>query len=156
MNQVVQNFNTVRTRLSSSQRNKCDFSDYEKLVNEMQTRTFGIVEAYFSCTESNCTSTVMAAYNKFAEYRSKVFNVYTKCSFTTYSPECAQILIQARPPVYASAENILVALLACSKLKAEPLNGNRMNGFPIDIGWTGVRECNCVKIVSFFLFQIFN
>lgn len=102
----------------------------------------------------------MAAYGKFAEYRSKVFNVYTKCSFTTFSPECAQILIQARPPVYASAENILVDLLACSKLKADAPKGNGRTrfdfiGFLIGIGSTGGRECNCVKIVSF-LHQILN
>ncbi|XP_037025961.1 uncharacterized protein LOC119067219 isoform X2 [Bradysia coprophila] len=155
VNQVNQNFNTVRINLSVPNKNKkCDFSKYHIHVNEMHARTLAVVDAYFSCTENNCTSTIMTAYSKFAEYRSKVFNVYTKCSFTTYTPDCAQILIQARPPVYASAENVLVGLLACSQLKADALliEGSDHTQYKFsasdlfDIVWTGARDCNCIKI----------
>lgn len=149
MQQVHQNFDTVYTRLFLQNiPRKCDFSDYEKLVKEMKIKSLAIVDAYFLCNDNNCTSAVMDAYNAFAKYRSATFNVYTKCSFTNYSPECAQILIQARPPVYASAENILTSLLTCSKLKLEALTGNGTIERSSNKYSARVRDCNCVKIVS--------
>lgn len=85
-----------------------------------------MVEAYFTCTEVDCTSAVMAAYQKFVEYRTTEFNPFTRCSFTNFNVNCAQVLIQDRPAVYASAENVLVGLLACSKLKAETHCGTQV------------------------------
>lgn len=147
--QINQNFNTVSNRLFLyNLHRRCDFSYYKTLVKEMQTRTIAIVDAYFLCKDNDCTSAVMDAYKKFADYRSAVFNVYTKCSFTKYSSECAQILIQARPPVYASAENILTSLLTCSKLKSAALNGTgSLQFYRGQRNINSERDCNCVKIV---------
>lgn len=86
----------------------------------MKRITVQMVETYFSCTEANCTAAVMAAYQKFVDYRTEQFNPITRCAYTNFDKDCAQVLIQARPGVYGSAENILVGLLACSKLKADP------------------------------------
>lgn len=97
----------------------CDFVQYKEKVNGMKERTLQIVEEYFSCTKADCTSVVMAAYKKFTDYRIYEFNPYVRCSFTNYNRHCAQVLAQDRPPIYASAENIVTSLLTCAKLKSE-------------------------------------
>lgn len=85
----------------------------------MKERTLAIVEAYFSCNVTDCTSQVLAAYNNFTDYRTDTFNPYTYCSIEKYSTNCAQVLLQARPPIYGSAENIMITLLTCAKMKAD-------------------------------------
>lgn len=101
----------------------CDFARYREKVHNMKERTLQIVEAYFSCAEANCTSAILAAEIKFADYRDFEFNPYSRCSFTNFNEDCAQVQTYVRPPVYASAENTMVTLLTCAKLKAEAFSG---------------------------------
>lgn len=89
----------------------------------MKEKTLKIVEAYFECTEPNCTQAIMAAYYKYVDYMNFEFNPYTRCAYTNFKRECAQVLVQNRPPVYGSAENILAALLTCAKHKTETYSG---------------------------------
>lgn len=123
VNQVFQNYNNLYTQLLlRGIPIGCNFNDYLKLVNGMKVRTLRIIDSYFSCTMNDCTQAILDAYSKFVEFRTNSFNIYTKCSFTYFSPDCAQVLIQARPPVYASVENIMTSLLTCAKLKSGSLN----------------------------------
>lgn len=94
------------------------------LVKGMEDRTIKIVEAYFSCAKNNCTTSIMTAYNKYVEFKINTFTPYVLCSATNYSPDCAQVVMQARPPVYASPENIMTSLLICAKLKSESRSAN--------------------------------
>ncbi len=89
----------------------------------MKERTLKMVDAYFSCGETNCTQAIMAAYHKYVDYVTFDFNPYTRCAFTNFNRDCAQVVVQNRPPVYGSAENILIALLTCAKFKAEAHSG---------------------------------
>lgn len=120
LNQIHENYNNIRLALLINNiPYGCDFTEYKQRINGMKERTIQMVETYFSCTDADCAPAVMAAYQKYADYRTNQFNPFTLCSFTNFNQDCTQVLIQARPAVYASAENILVGLLACSKLKTE-------------------------------------
>lgn len=101
----------------------CDFAKYREKINGMKDKTEQIVEAYFACTQTNCTSAVMAAYKKFVDYRIYEFNPYAYCSFTNFNQGCAQVLLKDLPPAYASAENIMTTLLTCARLKLEAFTG---------------------------------
>lgn len=103
--------------------NGCDFAKFREKINQVKERIIQMVEAYFLCTEPDCTSAIMAAYHKYVDYVTFEFNPYTRCSFSNFDRDCAQVLMQNRPPVYASGENILITLLTCAKLKAEAHSG---------------------------------
>lgn len=93
----------------------------------MKYRTRAIVDAYFSCieynTEADCTPAILAAYGKCCDFRMENFNPFFRHSSTYLSPQCAEILVEARPPVYGSLENIMNNLLACANLKSEGFSG---------------------------------
>lgn len=89
----------------------------------MKEKTLKMVEAYFSCVESNCTAALMSAYNKYVDYVAFDFNPYTRCAFTNFNRDCAQVLVENRPPVHGTAENILISLLTCAKLRGEAQSG---------------------------------
>lgn len=129
----------------------CDFSEYKKHVKEMKNLTLAICEAHFSCKESDSSQAIVTAYNNYVDYRDKPFNVFTKCSFTNFSPACAQVMMQTRPQVYASAENIMTSLITCAKLKSKglTLSGN-VQSQSVEI--IRVPECNCMKIVNSVLY----
>lgn len=98
-----------------------------------------MVEAYFACTEANCTQAILTAYHKYVDYATFDFNPYTRCAFTNFNEDCAQVLVQNRPTVYGSADNILVALLTCAKYKAEARSGKvvrvlLVNTIPVAFG----------------------
>lgn len=105
---------------------RCNFSAYKNRLKEMKIKTLRIVDAYFSCTQADCTPAIVEAYNKFSDYKNAEFNTFTRCSFTNYNLHCAQVLIQSRPPAYGSVENIVVGLLACAKLKLEAHSGTKV------------------------------
>lgn len=127
LNQIQKNYNNIQLALLiNGLPYRCNFSVYQKRINEMKQRTVQLVEAYFSCNEVDCSSAIMAAYQNFVDYRNAEFNPFTRCSFTNYNTDCAQVLIQARPPAYGTAENILVGLLTCAKLKLETHCGSQV------------------------------
>lgn len=101
----------------------CDLAKYRERVYKMKEKTLRMVEAYFGCNDTDCAPAIMAAHQKYVDYVTFDFNPYTRCSFTNFNRDCAQVLIQNRAPVYASAENILIALLTCAKLKSEAHSG---------------------------------
>lgn len=101
----------------------CDLARYRERVNVLKERTIQMVEAYYACTDPDCTSAIMKAYEKFVDYATFDFNPYTRCSFSNFNRDCAQVLMQNRPPLYGSAENILITLLTCAKLKADAQSG---------------------------------
>lgn len=130
LKQILQNYNNLHFALllNGSPRG-CDFSLYKRRVNGMKERTLQMVEAYFSCTKADCTAAVMAAYKKFEDYRIFEFNTYTRCSFINFNRHCAQVLVQDRPPTCASAENIVISLLTCAKLKYSAHLGRKVFSF---------------------------
>ncbi|XP_037036448.1 uncharacterized protein LOC119074425 [Bradysia coprophila] len=151
LNQISVNYNNLLTALFiNGGPYNCNFTQYIRNVYGMKDLTVGIVDAYFSCNKADCTSAIMAAYGKFVDFRTSTFNPYTICSMTNLSPDCAQVLLQVRPPVYGSAENILVAMLTCAKLKAQEPNGivqvSPAVSFRQFILSNKVSECNCITI----------
>lgn len=126
LKQITQNYNNLYfASLVNGSPHGCDFSEFRERVNNMKERTLQIVEAYFSCSE-NCTSAIMAAYHKFVDYKDYEFNPYIYCTFTNFDSKCSQIVKQVQPPVYASAENIVINLLTCAKLKSEVHSGTQV------------------------------
>lgn len=124
LNQINVNYNNLFiTLLRNGGPYNCDFTQYRRNVYTMRDLTVRIVDAYYSCTEANCTSAIMAAYGKLVDFRTNTFNPYTICSMVNLSPDCAQVIQQVRSPVFGSAENIMVVMLACANLKAQAPNG---------------------------------
>lgn len=161
--QVFQNYKQLYAQLLRGVPKKCDFSAYKKFVRKLEDRTLAIIEAYFSCTEYDCTPAITAASEKCLDYSTTTFHPLTKCSFTNFSPDCAQVLIQAQTPTYVSAQNIITSLLICAKLKSEAFRRgdgdthSAIESFQLllqELNGTkgGVPECNCVKIVNSILY----
>lgn len=90
----------------------------------MEERTLQIIDAFFACTEDDCTAVIMDAHNRFADFMMKSFVTYTTCSLTNYSPDCATVLMQTLSPAFESGENIFTSLLTCAKLKSQIQRGN--------------------------------
>lgn len=116
--QIYQSYIQIFTNLFRLNIGKgCDFKEYITLLLGMQKPTFGIIKSFYDCTQSNCTQSVLNGYNDYLTYRNSLFNGYTMCSMATLSADCAQILFTIRPLAYASAENSMTSMLACSNLK---------------------------------------
>lgn len=90
----------------------------------MEDRTLQIIDAFYSCTEDDCTAVIMDAHSRFADFMMKSFVTYTMCSLTNYSPDCATVLMQTLSPAFESGENIFTSLLMCAKLKSKMQRGN--------------------------------
>lgn len=120
MNQIFQNYNNVNfALLLNGPPNGCDFAKYRERVNVIKERIIQMVEAYFACVDTDCAPAIMRAYNKYVDNVTFDFKPYTRCSYSSFNRDCAQVLIQNRHPLYASAENILTTLLTCAKYKSE-------------------------------------
>ncbi|XP_037049084.1 uncharacterized protein LOC119083467 [Bradysia coprophila] len=147
LSQIFQNYNNVNfALLINASPVGCDLAKYRYRIYEMKEKTLKMVEAYFSCVESNCTTALMSAYNKYVDFVAFDFNPYTRCAFTNFNRGCAQALVENRPPVHGSAENILVALLTCAKLRAEAHSGKVQSLIPAPANHNNEVECNCIKI----------
>ncbi|XP_037049693.1 uncharacterized protein LOC119083984 [Bradysia coprophila] len=153
VNQVYQNFNNLYNHLLfQGIRRRCNFAEYKNFVEGMEVRTLQIVDAFFSCTDDDCTPAIMKAHKRFTDFMMKSFLPYTMCSFTNYSPDCATVLMQTLSQAFESGENIFTSLLTCAKLKSKMERGNnpQMNFLqaiapiaPIEFGRP---RCNCLKM----------
>lgn len=124
---IFQNYNNLNFALllNGSPRG-CGFAKFREKINRMKEKTEQIVEAYFSCTEANCTSAIETAHKIFVDYRIYEFNPYVYCSFTNFNQGCAQVLIKDLTPLYASAENVMTSLLTCAKYKLDAFSGMKV------------------------------
>lgn len=112
----------------------------------MRLATLRFIDAYYDCTDSDCTPQIIEA---MAHYKivKPPFSAYGRCTSCTLSLGCNQIIQKIRQLAYANAANIHMSMNVCAKLKSQ--SGNSI-GKRTTIVSSDHRECNCVKIVSFF------
>ncbi len=76
-----------------------------------------IIDAYYNCTDVECTSAVQQAIDNYVALKVP-FGAYTRCALALFSSDCARLVYQVRPLVFSSAENIITAMLTCAGLRS--------------------------------------
>lgn len=146
--QVNENFDLQYKFLDRGTAIGCNYTNYRKTVDYFKTVTKDIATMYFRCIDRDCEPAVYEGLNNWNQFVMETFYPFIVCSYTYYSPKCAQNI---KHSVYFSAENLLTTLIKCSNLKRTSQRPDSRLLLK-EIFYKKSFECNCVKMVSLKLF----
>ncbi len=95
-----------------------DITEFKELLNKMRNEIVDIVDAYFKCDRNDPTEAIEAAIDCYDSTR-KVFRLYGRNAFNKFSPKCNSAIQYVRQLPYISAENTIMSMLTCAKLKSK-------------------------------------
>lgn len=95
-----------------------DLLEFKKILKEMKKKIFDIIDAYFDCSSGDPTKAISVAIDSYDSTR-KLFRAYSRRAFNKCSTKCNDVIQYVRRLPYISAENTIMSMLTCAKLKSQ-------------------------------------